>query len=555
MQKEFADYEQLYTHVFHLLDAKVIQLQPDEVIDEQQYASYTLLVVVEGNCSLYAGEQLIPALQQHCAIFAPHQKWYIGNYSTSTVRLHRLTFKIFDMEQEKAYSKPLQSIHYNWGLYPYARGIKLIEQITALANESGSASGKLGLLRFKRNQLFVELIGLLLEHNILNECDKGALLAAKQSIHYMDAHYMDALTVKELATRAGMVVNSYIAMIKQLTGVSPLTYLNQVRIKHAKTLLLTTKKPLRDIAQGVGFTDEYYFNRRFRQLSGMTPRQYAKQLGGGKEIIDDAGNRVTIPVEPQRIIYYGEALGDLWEIGLFPIAANNYKMEQSWLGQEAQFSQMDNIGIPFNVVKARQLEPDLIILSSMDEKIYNEVSKIAPTITYNSHITLEKRLLKLGGWFNKEQQAKEVIDTYVALLQRAKEKEKQRFQATETASVFMYDRGTQLFFMGAIGLSELLYQLDGLQVVDRALDMIEKGIAYQRISEVQIANYAGNHIFLLLTTSASAKKKTKQLVESATWKQLPAVKNGHVYFLEEQKWNLLDAYSRLRQLEAIIAKE
>ena len=69
---------------------------------------------------------------------------------------------------------------------------------------------------------------------------------------------------------AGVRPKLYTTMFKHRTGHRPLDYINHVRIRHAKDWLRQTDDPLRDIASRVGFKDEYYFSRRFRQITGLS---------------------------------------------------------------------------------------------------------------------------------------------------------------------------------------------------------------------------------------------------------------------------------------------
>lgn len=56
-----------------------------------------------------------------------------------------------------------------------------------------------------------------------------------------------------------------------MTGLTPLDYVNKIRIDRAKHLLVTTNDRLYEIGQHVGFNNEYYFSRRFRQEVGVSP--------------------------------------------------------------------------------------------------------------------------------------------------------------------------------------------------------------------------------------------------------------------------------------------
>ena len=64
-------------------------------------------------------------------------------------------------------------------------------------------------------------------------------------------------------------------------GVSPVKYLNQIRISHAKKLIAKRTQnyiSMAEIAYLCGFSDERYFSRVFKQYCGITPYEYYKQL-------------------------------------------------------------------------------------------------------------------------------------------------------------------------------------------------------------------------------------------------------------------------------------
>ncbi|MCF2717952.1 hypothetical protein [Paenibacillus sp. 203] len=63
------------------------------------------------------------------------------------------------------------------------------------------------------------------------------------------------------------------------------------------------------------FSDEYYFNRRFRQLTGIPPGKYALSVSGSVRVKDWTGHHIHIPRRASRIIYHGETMGDLLALG------------------------------------------------------------------------------------------------------------------------------------------------------------------------------------------------------------------------------------------------
>jgi AraC family transcriptional regulator, arabinose operon regulatory protein len=80
--------------------------------------------------------------------------------------------------------------------------------------------------------------------------------------------------LQELAASAGLSVTHYTALVRRLTGFSPIDFVIRLRIQHAATLLATSTMPIADIAPECGFDDPYYFSRSFSRVMGFSPREY-----------------------------------------------------------------------------------------------------------------------------------------------------------------------------------------------------------------------------------------------------------------------------------------
>jgi AraC-like DNA-binding protein len=81
-------------------------------------------------------------------------------------------------------------------------------------------------------------------------------------------------TVKSLASAAGLSRAVFARRFKELVGATPLAYLTQVRLDTAARLLRTTDDSLSSIAQSVGYTSEFAFNRAFRRTRGSPPGRF-----------------------------------------------------------------------------------------------------------------------------------------------------------------------------------------------------------------------------------------------------------------------------------------
>lgn len=61
---------------------------------------------------------------------------------------------------------------------------------------------------------------------------------------------------------------------KKITGITPVQYIQNVRLNTAKSYLLHTDKAVVDITRTVGITNTSYFVTLFKKKTGQTPNQF-----------------------------------------------------------------------------------------------------------------------------------------------------------------------------------------------------------------------------------------------------------------------------------------
>jgi len=98
-----------------------------------------------------------------------------------------------------------------------------------------------------------------------------------QVLDYIDAHLSSEITLADLAELVGMSQFHFGRLFKQSLGLSPYQYLLQQRVERAKQLLKQTDQPIAAIALECGFNSHSHLGRKFRQLTGMTPKAYRAQ--------------------------------------------------------------------------------------------------------------------------------------------------------------------------------------------------------------------------------------------------------------------------------------
>lgn len=104
-----------------------------------------------------------------------------------------------------------------------------------------------------------------------------SIQAIHRAMNYIREHMDREITLEELLRLTGMSKSYFSRNFKDVTGKTFVTYLNDMRIETAKKYLTETKQPIYWIASQVGYVDEHYFRRVFRERTGMNPKQFREK--------------------------------------------------------------------------------------------------------------------------------------------------------------------------------------------------------------------------------------------------------------------------------------
>ncbi len=92
-------------------------------------------------------------------------------------------------------------------------------------------------------------------------------------IHYLHNNYSNKITGERIEEEFLISFDHLNRIFKQIYGQTIFSYLTQIRINHAKDLIEHTDLQTSEIAYLVGFEDNSYFTKYFKQHTGMTPSQ------------------------------------------------------------------------------------------------------------------------------------------------------------------------------------------------------------------------------------------------------------------------------------------
>ena len=102
--------------------------------------------------------------------------------------------------------------------------------------------------------------------------DKKQKLAP--ALEYISQNYTKPISNDQLAATTGLSTVYFRKLFTSVMGVSPIVYVQTLRIEKAKAILKSDYGSLSDVANGLGYSSLYDFSRAFKKHTGIPPSKY-----------------------------------------------------------------------------------------------------------------------------------------------------------------------------------------------------------------------------------------------------------------------------------------
>ncbi|WP_153977231.1 AraC family transcriptional regulator [Paenibacillus xylanilyticus] len=123
---------------------------------------------------------------------------------------------------------------------------------------------------------FTELVVYLSRHYDTQEkgMEGNHLMHLANAISYMEDHYLEPLTLEEIAGKSNISVRHLNRIFRSYYQMTPIAYMLTLRLERACGLLKHSSLTITQISYECGFNDSNYFTRQFRKAYGVSPKVY-----------------------------------------------------------------------------------------------------------------------------------------------------------------------------------------------------------------------------------------------------------------------------------------
>lgn len=220
-----------------------------------------------------------------------------------------------DRDDERRLEESIEELNGQWlsleWVYNEALFQKLLEECKCLNLPETRLLGKLFFLAEEWNQSLIPMFSVKVElqsrydcwsdveqwltetrRRIGNAMDKASFSSevvdcVMRSVRIIQDEFEHQITATEVAKRVNLSRSYFSRCFKMVTGKTFNDYIRQVRIEKAKQYLQHSNKTIFWIAEHIGYLDDKYFSRIFREHTGMLPSEYRMQVHAGRILSDN----------------------------------------------------------------------------------------------------------------------------------------------------------------------------------------------------------------------------------------------------------------------------
>ncbi|WP_315906867.1 iron-hydroxamate ABC transporter substrate-binding protein [Priestia koreensis] len=249
---------------------------------------------------------------------------------------------------------------------------------------------------------------------------------------------------------------------------------------------------------------------------------------------------VKVPSHPKRVVVLSGYTGDVLDLGVNVVGVDTWSKNNPTF--KKQLKDVEEVSED-NLEKIIELNPDLIIALSTVKNV-DKLKEIAPTVTYTwGKVDYLTQHVEIGKLLNKEKEAKAWTDDFKKRAETVGNDIRAKIGEKSTVSVIeAYGKDLYVYGNNWARGTEILYQTMKLNMPEKVKkDALKAG--YYTLSSEVLPEYAGDYVILSKYSDSNTSFQNTD-----TYKNIPAVKNGHVFEMQGEGASFTDPITLEKQL-------
>lgn len=371
------------------------------------------------------------------------------------------------------------------------------------------------------------------DRSSVTSSDRPSGMNLQQIREYMENHYHEPLSIAQLAHMANLSPKYFVYAFKKTFGQSAMDYLTDLRINRAKRYLLESEYRMREIAHKVGYSDEFYFSRKFKKEVGISPSEFVKKR---KIRVAACSPSVIGQLLALKIIPVSAPLNSKWTPYYYYAYRPQIEVCLEYDGlREADWRQW---------VRSR---PDAIVGDvHLSEHVRRKLEDTAPALFLpGPPLNWREQLHQIALFLGREEQCKAWIQSY---------EQKVQFARKQLAPVLDPDSFVVLRLCGEVlyiycnqGIHDLLYRDLKLTPAYPAEALYNTELTIEQLDRLD-----PDRILVAVCPEPVSRAYWLSLQHNEAWCKLKAVNRGHVYTIPSDPWFEYSATAIDRMLDEIL---
>lgn len=482
-------------------------------------ADHTAIICINGSGTLVSNEYISRLSEGKVYLLAPGQSFKLAA-DEQPLKGYLVRFHVYEWSGEQ---QMIATNTFMEGLFGCKDPLQLALSCDRLLQLEAAGDEE----HFNRQVLLYGLITILVQAEAKSESFEPTSAAIARVADYMNEHLDQELKRDELAKLAGLSPGYFSWAFQQYRGKTPTAYLMDVRMKRAKELLLSGDG-VKETAVRVGYEDEFYFSRRFKQKIGLSPNAFVKSRRFSIASVSDpiSGSLLALGLLPKAAAFYPNH-----ELYNRMTRLHSYELGEGRIWQE-------------NVDRLRASEPELIFCTDiLVEGAQKELEQIAPTVAIPwLSADWREQLRTIAEVMEHREEAETWLSEYDGKAEAVYRKIRRNIGGATINIWRITDSEYRIY--GKRNAGAVLYDDFRLQATHR-LDDIH---VFESVTKEALERYDADMLIIMVDSTQQAAREWKALQASEQWHRLTAVRHGHVYEVGTEKLFEYSAWSHDRAL-------